>query len=129
MDMERPHFFRIEDEVLANEHFRHVIYTTKHSQIVYMTVQPGDDLGSEVHTVDQFFRFEAGEGRVDTGGETYPVTDGDAVIVPAGVEHNVTNVGAVPLKFYTIYAPANHKQGTIHHTKAEADAAEASEHQ
>jgi mannose-6-phosphate isomerase-like protein (cupin superfamily) len=126
--MERPHFFRIEDEVLANDHFRHVVYTTTHSQIVYMTLQAGEEIGMEVHDVDQFFRFEAGEGRVDTDSDTYAVIDGDAVIIPAGVHHNVTNTGSGPLKFYTIYAPANHKQGTIHHTKAEADTAEAEEH-
>ena len=111
----------IEQLTLDNTDFRRVLYTGKHLQLVLMTLQPGDDVGEEVHDGhDQFFRIESGKGEVLIDGSRHPVEDDDAVIVPAGARHNVTNTGAAPLKLYTLYAPPEHKDGAIHPTKADA---------
>ncbi len=111
----------IEQLTLDNTDFRRVLYTGKHLQLVLMTLQPGDDIGEEVHDGhDQFFRIESGKGEVLIDGSRHPVEDDDAVIVPAGARHNVTNTGAAPLKLYTLYAPPEHKDGVIHPTKADA---------
>ncbi len=120
----------IERETLENEDFRRVLFTGDHSQLVVMAIAPGEEIGQEVHgDVDQFFRFEAGEGKVIIEGEERLVGDGDAVIIPAGTEHNIVNVSASEkLKLYTIYSPANHPDGTVHKTKTEADRAEANHH-
>lgn len=120
----------IEEKTLANEYFREVLYTGTYAQLVVMCLQPGEEIGMEVHeTVDQFFRFEKGEGKVVIDGEEHLVKDGYAVIVPAGAQHNVINTSQIePLKLYTIYSPPNHPQGTIHKIKAEAMAAEAEHH-
>ncbi|OQA43934.1 MAG: Cupin domain protein [Parcubacteria group bacterium ADurb.Bin305] len=117
---------QIEKLTLENENFRQVLYTGKHSQLVLMSLQPLEEIGLEVHSdVDQFFRIEKGQGKVIIDGVEYLVTDGDAIIVPAGSEHNVINVSeSESLKLYTIYSPANHKDGIIHHTKEEAMANE-----
>lgn len=114
----------IEKLTKENENFRHVLYTGQHSQLVLMSLRPGEDIGSEVHADnDQFFRFEAGRGRVVIDGNEYAVTDGDAIIVPAGAEHNVINAfDKEPLKMYTIYSPAHHLDGIVRATKAEAEA-------
>lgn len=114
----------IEELTLANEYFRQVLYTGQHAQLVIMTLQPGEDIGQEVHDiVDQFLRVEAGEGTVIMNGEEHPIKDGDAFIVPAGTQHNVINTSNThPLKLYTVYAPPHHKDGTIHTTKQEAEA-------
>ncbi len=116
----------IEEETLSNTFFRKVVFTGKHAQLVVMSLKPGEEIGIEVHTsVDQFFRFEQGEGKVSVNGEEKRVTDGDAVIVPAGAEHNIINTSdSQELKLYTVYSPPNHKAGTIHKTKAEADASD-----
>lgn len=115
----------IEKKTLQNEFFRQVLFTGVHAQLVVMTLQVGEDIGMEVHdTVDQFFRFEKGEGKVIIDGEESLVGNGFAVIVPAGAQHNVINTGTEPLKLYTIYSPPNHPDGTIHKTKADAMAAE-----
>ena len=116
----------IEKETLENENFRQVLYTGKHSQLVLMSLKPLEEIGLEVHSdVDQFFRIEKGQGKVIIDGVEHLVTDGDAIIVPAGSEHNVINVSeSESLKLYTIYSPANHKDGIIHHTKEEAMANE-----
>lgn len=116
----------IEELTRANTYFRHVLFTAPHSQLVLMALQPNEEIGMEVHTtVDQFFRFESGEGKVVIAGVEYAVKDGDAAIVPAGVQHNVVNTsGTGTLKLYTIYSPAHHPDGTIHKTKADALAAE-----
>lgn len=125
----KPYFGHIEADTLANNNFRQVIFTGQHSQLVLMSLKPGEEIGMEVHPqVDQFFRFEAGQGKVVVDGEEFAVADGDAVVVPAGSQHNVINTGEEDLKLYTIYSPANHPDGTVHRTKAEADAAEAAEH-
>jgi mannose-6-phosphate isomerase-like protein (cupin superfamily) len=121
----------IEKATLENGYFRQVLFTGKHAQLVLMALRPGEEIGNEVHgNVDQFFRIEAGEAKfVFNDTEEHLVGDGDAVIVPAGTYHNVINASSTEaLKLYTIYSPPNHPDGTVHKTKAEADAAEAAEH-
>ena len=112
----------IEAETRANDAFRKVLYTAKHSQLVLMALKPGEDIGQETHPDnDQFFRFETGEGEVVIDGHVHKVSDGSAVIVPAGAKHNVVNTsGSVPLKLYTIYSPPHHKDGILRVTKIEA---------
>lgn len=112
----------IEKATLENTDFRRVLYTGEHSQLVLMSLLPGEEIGKEVHEEnDQFFRFEAGEGKVIIHEAEYTVRDGDAVIVPAGAEHNVINTSAADaLKLYTIYSPAHHRDGIIRPTKKEA---------
>ena len=113
----------IESMTLANDNFRRVLYTGSHCQLVLMTLRPGEEIGLEVHEDnDQFFRFEAGEGRVVIDGNEYSVTDGTAVVVPAGARHNVINTSAsLDLRMYTIYSPPHHKDGIVRATKAEAE--------
>jgi mannose-6-phosphate isomerase-like protein (cupin superfamily) len=121
----------IESQTLQNTSFRRVLFTGKHAQLVVMCLQPGEAIGDEVHpNVDQFFRIEQGEARfVFNGKEEHVVRAADAVVVPAGTYHNVINASkTTPLKLYTIYSPPNHPDGTVHKTKAEAEAAEAAEH-
>ena len=116
----------IEEKTLNNSYFRQVLFTGAHAQLVVMSLLPGEDIGMEVHSnVDQFFRFESGEGKVIINGEESLVKDGFAVIVPAGAEHNIINVSVDrALKLYTLYSPPNHPEGTVHKTKSEAMAAE-----
>ena len=112
----------IEALTIANTDFRRVLYTGKHLQLVLMTLQPGEEIGSEVHDgIDQFFRFEEGEGVVDIDGVEHRVEDGSGVIVPSGARHNVRNTGDRPLKLYSIYGPPEHKDAVVQSTKAEAD--------
>jgi mannose-6-phosphate isomerase-like protein (cupin superfamily) len=114
----------IEDLTLRNFYFRQVLFTGKHAQLVVMCLQPGEEIGNEVHDkVDQFFRIEAGEAKfVFNGKEEHLVKSSDAVVVPAGTHHNVINTSKTKnLKLYTIYSPPNHPDGTIHKTKAEAE--------
>lgn len=112
----------IEKDTLKNKNFRKVLYTAKHMQLVLMTLQPGEDIGEEIHKEnDQFFRFEGGTGKCVIDGNSYRVKDGDAVIIPAGAKHNVINISKEePLKMYTIYAPPHHKDGIVRATKKEA---------
>ena len=113
----------IEERTLSNSDFRRVLYTGKNLQLVLMTLQPGEEIGSEVHDDrDQFFRIEEGKGAVDIDGVANEVEDDFAVIVPAGARHNVRNTGDVPLKLYTIYGPPEHKDQVVQSTKAEAEA-------
>lgn len=116
----------IEQLTLDNDNFRQVVYTGQHAQLVLMSLDPLEEIGMEVHqTVDQFFRVEAGEGKVIMNGEESPVKDGDAILVPAGTIHNLINTSsAKPLKLYTIYSPPNHKDGIVHKTKKDAQADE-----
>jgi len=116
----------IEAETLNNTNFRKVLFTGAHSQLVLMSLLPNEDIGMEVHqNVDQFFRFEVGEGKAVVNGEEVQFKANDVVIIPAGTNHNIINTSATePLKLYTIYSPANHPDGTIHTTKAEAMADE-----
>ena len=117
----------IEDQTEANYFFRKVVFTAPHSQLVLMSLKPKEEIGEEVHDVDQFFRFEEGEGKVVIDGEESKVEDGWAVVVPAGAKHNVINTSQTQeLKLYTIYSPAHHPDGTVHKTKTEALAAEES---
>src|SRR5512140_1313104 len=121
----------IEDLALKNTCFRQVLFTSEHAQLVVMSLQPGEDIGDEVHpNVDQFFRIEQGEAKfIFNEKEEHLVHDGDAVVVPAGTYHNVWNASKTGmLKLYTIYSPPNHPDGTVHKTKAEAEAAELAEH-
>ncbi len=121
----------IEKATLDNSYFRQVLFTGRNSQLVVMCLQPGEEIGNEVHpNVDQFFRIEEGSARfVFNGREEHVVGDGGAVVVPAGTYHNVINTSSGGLlKLYTIYSPPNHPDGTVHKTKAEAEAAEAAEH-
>jgi mannose-6-phosphate isomerase-like protein (cupin superfamily) len=119
----------IEELTRANTYFRQVLYTGLHAQLVLMTLKPGEEIVMEVHaTVDQFFRFEVGQGKVTIAGVDYAVKDGDVAIVPAGNMHNVVNTGSGDLKLYTIYSPPNHPDGTVHKTKAEAAVAEQAGH-
>lgn len=117
----------IEAESRANENFRKVIFTAPHSQLVLMALQPGEEIGLEVHPDnDQFLRIESGTGQAILNGQTSALADGSAVVVPAGTEHNIINTGTMAMKLYTIYSPAHHPVGTIHPTKAAADLAEKS---
>lgn len=118
---------QIEEATKNNTNFRKVLFTAPHSQLVLMTLQPGEEIGSEVHPEnDQFFRFEEGQGKLVIAGEETIIGNGWAGVVPAGTEHNIINTGAGFLKLYTIYSPAHHPDGTIHKTKADAIAAEQS---
>jgi mannose-6-phosphate isomerase-like protein (cupin superfamily) len=114
----------IEEKTLKNEYFREVLYTGQHSQLVVMSLNPNEEIGMEVHEiVDQFLRIESGEGKAILNGEEYIVSDGFAIIVPAGTKHNIINTSSVKkLKLYTVYSPAHHKDKTIHKTKQEAEA-------
>lgn len=116
----------IDDATVQNTNFRQVISTNKYCQLVLMSLKPGEEIGIEVHeTVDQFFRIEAGEGKVVMNGEETMFKKDFAIIVPAGTQHNVINTSETEdLKLYTIYSPPNHPDGTVHHTKEDAMAAE-----
>ena len=121
----------IEKQTLKNNYFRQVLFTGKHCQLVVMCLQPGEEIGNEVHEhVDQFFRIEEGEAKfVFNGKEEHVVKDAEAVVVPAGTFHNVVNTSKTQaLRLYTVYSPPNHPDGTVHKTKAEAEAAEEAEH-
>jgi mannose-6-phosphate isomerase-like protein (cupin superfamily) len=120
----------IEKKSLENKYFREVLFTGPHSQLVVMSIAPGEDIGMEIHNnVDQFIRIEAGTGRAVLNGKEYNLEDGSAVVVPAGTEHNIINSSkSEPLKLYTIYSPPNHPHGTIHKDKAEALAYEKERH-
>ena len=122
--MKKGYYGKIEALTLANENFRQVLYTAEHCQLVLMSLQPGEEIGEEIHDGnDQFFRFEKGEGKVIINETEYLVGDGDAVMVPTGAKHNVINTSATEsLKLYTIYSPAHHQDGVVRATKAEAEA-------
>lgn len=123
----RPYVGHIDRETLKNGYFRKVLFTGTHQQLVVMCLQPGEEIGQEVHAhVDQFFRIERGKARfVFNGRRKTLVKAGDAVVVPAGTLHNVQNASRAPLKLYTVYAPPNHPPRTVHRTKAAAERAEA----
>ncbi len=120
----------IEQRTLENAHFRQVLFTAPHSQLVVMTLQPGEEIGMERHDDgDQFVRVESGEGEAVLDGQPHPLRDGSAVVVPAGTQHNFVNTStSEPLRLYTIYSPPEHPDGTLHRTKAEADAYEREHH-
>ena len=115
----------IEKLTEENTDFRRVLYTGQNMQLVLMSLKPGEEIGEEVHDDrDQFFRIEKGKGEVLIDGKRHSVEADDAIIVPAGARHNVVNKGNEPLRLYTLYSPPEHKDGTVHVTKAEADADE-----
>jgi mannose-6-phosphate isomerase-like protein (cupin superfamily) len=115
----------IEQVTRANENFRTVLFTGPHSQLVLMSLLPGEEIGMEIHKVDQFLRIEAGTGKAILDGEESAIADGSAIVVPAGTQHNFINTGLDKMKLYTVYSPANHPPQTVHKTKAEAEADEA----
>src|ERR1035437_1349577 len=121
--MKKGYNANIEKDTLANTNFRKALYTAKHCQLVLMSLKPNEEIGMEVHPDnDQFFRFEKGQGKVIIDGNEHIVSDGFAVVVPAGSQHNVINTSATEdLKLYTIYSPAHHKDGVVRATKAEAE--------
>ena len=112
----------IEDKTLKNDFFREVLFTAPNSQLVVMSLLPGEEIGTEIHhNVDQFLRVEQGEGEAILNGKEYRIKDGSAIVVPAGVEHNVINTSKIKkLKLYTIYSPAEHRDKTVHKTKQDA---------
>lgn len=115
----------IEEKTQENQYFRQVLFTAPHSQLVVMSIAPGEDIGMEIHKGDQFIRVETGTGKAILNGQEHELGDGSAVVIPAGTEHNIVNMSrSEPLKLYTIYSPPQHADGTVHKTRAEAMAAE-----
>jgi mannose-6-phosphate isomerase-like protein (cupin superfamily) len=112
----------IESIATGNNNFRRVLYTARNCQLVVMSLKPQEDIGTEVHKLDQFFRVEAGRGEAEIDGVRTAIQAGSAVIVPAGARHNIINTGPEPLKLYTLYAPPNHRDGVVHTTRADAQA-------
>src|ERR1700690_2806891 len=111
----------IEEIAVKNEDFRQVLYTAKNCQLVIMALKPREEIGMEVHKLDQFFRVEEGTGEAILDGVRTEISAGFAVLVPAGANHNIVNTGSVPMKLYTLYAPPNHRDGVVHHTRVEAE--------
>lgn len=111
----------IEQIAVENTDFRSVLYTAKHCQLVVMSLLPAEEIGAEVHQLDQFFRVEEGSGVAVLDGARTPIASGFAIIVPAGTNHNIINTGEVPLKLYTLYSPPNHRDGVVHHTRQDAE--------
>ncbi len=113
----------IEKLSLENDYFRKVLYTAKNSQLVVMSLQPGGDIGEEIHQLDQFIRCEFGQGKAILDNAEHEISDGFVVVVPAGTKHNIINTSSdKPLKLYTLYAPPNHRDGVVHQTREQADA-------
>ena len=112
----------IESIAVKNVDFRQVLYTAKHCQLVIMALKPHEEIGAEVHKLDQFFRVEEGTGEAVLDGVRTAIQAGFAVLVPAGTNHNIINTGAAPLKLYTLYSPPNHRDGVVHHTRKDAEA-------
>ncbi|OGZ18625.1 MAG: cupin [Candidatus Nealsonbacteria bacterium RBG_13_42_11] len=115
----------IEKDSLENSNFRQVLYTAKNSQLVLMSLKPGEEIGMEMHTLDQFFRVEQGEGKAILDGVEHKIEDGSAIVIPAGTNHNIINTSSdKEMKLYTIYSPPEHKDGVVRATKEEAEANE-----
>lgn len=118
----KGYVINIEKAAIENNYFRKVLYTAKNMQLVLMSLKPGEDIGEETHQLDQFLRIESGEGKAVLNGTEHKISDGFSVLVPAGTKHNLINTSSSkPLKIYTLYAPPNHLDGTIHKTKADAE--------
>ncbi|HEY8470449.1 MAG TPA: cupin domain-containing protein [Longimicrobiales bacterium] len=110
----------IHDAAVENDDFRRVVVTGRHTQLVLMTLRPGEDIGTEMHEhSDQFIRVERGEGRAILNGQTYPLREGTVLVIPAGTTHNIVNTGSSRLHMYMVYSPPGHPHGTVHHTRAE----------
>jgi mannose-6-phosphate isomerase-like protein (cupin superfamily) len=118
----KGYLVNIEEKTLENNYFREVLYTSQHNQLVVMSLLPNEDIGEEVHEiVDQFIRIEEGEGKAILNGEEHIIRTGSAIVIPAGIEHNIINTSSeIKLKLYTVYSPAHHRDKTIHKTKKEA---------
>jgi mannose-6-phosphate isomerase-like protein (cupin superfamily) len=117
----------IEKDTIDNSNFRKVLYSSKHIQLVLMSLSPGEEIGKEIHSEnDQFFRIEGGHGKCIIDGNEYEIKDGDAIVIPTGAKHNIINIdGQADLKMYTLYAPPHHKDGITRSTKKEAEDNEA----
>ena len=111
----------IEEIAVKNEDFRQVLYTAKNCQLVIMALKPMEEIGMEVHTLDQFFRVEEGTGEAILDGIHTEISAGFAVLVPAGANHNIINTGSASMKLYTLYSPPNHRDGVVHHTHVDAE--------
>lgn len=111
----------IESIAVKNNDFRRVIYTAKYSQLVVMSLAPLEEIGEEIHKLDQFFRVEEGSGEAVLEGVRTPIASGFAIIVPAGTNHNIINTGRVSMKLYTLYSPPNHRDRVVHHTRNDAE--------
>ncbi|MFH0853361.1 MAG: cupin domain-containing protein [bacterium] len=111
----------IEEETINNNNFRKVLYTAKNSQLVVMSLNPGEEIGSEVHELDQFIRLEAGKGKAVLDGVEHEIENDWAVVIPAGAEHNIINTGEEEMKLYSIYSPPEHRHDVVHATKPEAE--------
>jgi len=121
----KGHVINIEKAAIENNDFRKVLYTAKNMQLVLMSLKPSEDIGEEIHQLDQFLRIESGEGKAILNGIEHKISDGFSVLVPSGTKHNLINTSSSkPLKIYTLYSPPNHRDGTIHKTKAEAEGQE-----
>ena len=121
----KGYVINIEEETLENENFRKVLYTAKHSQLVVMHLNPGEDIGEEVHELDQFIRLESGTGKAVLDGVEHGIADNFAIVIPQGTRHNIINTSAdEPMKLYTVYSPPEHKDGVVRATKADAMAQE-----
>ena len=112
----------IESLAIKNNEFRRVLYTANHCQLVVMALKPKEEIGAEVHQLDQFFRVEGGSGEAVLDGVRTAIRAGFAVVVPAGTDHNIINTGRASLKLYTLYAPPNHRDGVVHRTRGDAEA-------
>ncbi len=117
--MKKGYIVRLEEETLKNTDYRRVLYTAEGTQLVLMSLPAGIDIGEETHHLDQFIRVESGNATAILSGEEHALADGDAVIIPRGVKHNVINTGASDLKLYTLYSPPEHKDGIVERTKAD----------
>lgn len=115
----RGYLTNIEQATRENSDYRRVLYTARHSQLVLMSIEPGDEIGEEVHELDQFIRIEAGRAKVILDGVEHDAEDDWAIVIPEGTRHNIINIGTEPLKLYSVYSPPEHKDGTIHRTKAD----------
>jgi len=121
----KGHVINIEKAAIENNDFRKVLYTAKNMQLVLMSLKPSEDIGEEIHQLDQFLRIESGEGKAILNGIEHKISDGFSVLVPSGTKHNLINTSSSkPLKIYTLYSPPNHRDGVIHKTKADAEANE-----
>lgn len=119
----RGHIVDLEQETKTNNDFRRVIYTAEHSQLVLMSLQPGEEIGLETHSDnDQFIRLDAGEGRVMLDDAEYPIKEGYGIVIPAGAKHNLVNTGQGIMKLYTLYSPPHHEDGVLHSDKSHAEA-------
>jgi mannose-6-phosphate isomerase-like protein (cupin superfamily) len=107
---------------ISNHDFRQVLYTSKHCQLVVMALKPGEEIGAEVHKLDQLFRLEEGMGEAVLDGIRTPIQTGSVIVIPAGTKHNIINTSSMQMSLLTIYSPPNHRDGVIHHTRAEAQA-------